>query len=87
MKKTHIIYLHETFRESITRDIGTALTFVALAAFGYFIESASLEWAGIFIAGYITLSSTLSTLKGESKMTPGQAREWLDKNFPTEKGE
>jgi hypothetical protein len=83
-KKTHVVLVHESLRESISRDISTAGIFLLLWSIGYFVGSAALEWIGIAIGGFITVSSALRYFRGnlKNRMTPAQAREWLDREFP-----
>lgn len=82
--KTHIALIHETLGQSIARDLSTAATFIGLWSLGYYAGSAALEWVGVVIAGFILLSRAVLILKGtvDKRMTPEQAREWLDKHFP-----
>ena len=51
---------------------------------GHFAESAALEWAGVTIASLFVFVRMLAIFKGamDKRMTPEQARKWLDERFP-----
>lgn len=82
--KTHIAYIHETWRESLARDLGTVATFLALWSVGHFAESAALEWVGVFFGALFLFVRALRIFKKtvDTRMTPDQARAWLDAKFP-----
>lgn len=84
LKKTHVVYLHETVRESWARNMGTALTILALWSLGAYANSPALEWLGVFMAIILIGAKIVARIKGavDSRMTPDQAREWLDQQFP-----
>lgn len=82
--KTHIALIHETWRESFARDLGTVASFLALWSVGHFADSAALEWVGVFLGAmflFFRVKRILRKTIGD-RMTPDQARAWLDKNFP-----
>lgn len=78
-----LILIHETIRQSYARDIGTFSTIVGLWSLGYFAGSPALEWVGV-IMGIIAIFSRAASMMRNDKvrMTPAQARAWLDANFP-----
>jgi len=84
MDKTHIAYIHETWRESFARDFGTVASFLALWSAGHFAESAALEWVGVVLGCLFLFGRGVHILRKtmDRRMTPDQARAWLDKNFP-----
>lgn len=84
LEKTHVAYIHETIGQSIARDLGTVAIFIVLWSFGYFIGSPALEWVGVLIGGMVVFGRAVAMLKGnlDRRMTPDQAREWLDEHFP-----
>lgn len=84
MEKTHVVYLHETARESWARDAGTFVMIVALWSLGWFADSNALMWVGvlmglvfIFFRAVYRARSALKT-----RMTPTEARAWLETHFP-----
>lgn len=83
-KKTHVAFIHETVRESIARDLSTVAIFVGLWSLGHYADSAALEWAGVVLAFIVVFGRAMAVFKGtmDKRMTPDQARAWLDKNFP-----
>lgn len=82
--KTHIALIHETWRQSVARDLTTAAIFLVLWSIGHFAESAALEWTGVIIAWFVVMGRVIALFKGtiDKRMTPEQAREWLDQHFP-----
>jgi hypothetical protein len=84
--ETHIAYIHETWGQSFARDLTTVMTFIAFWSFGYFVGSAALEWVGVLLGGLLFVMRVTALLKRttDSRMTPDEARAWLDKNFPQE---
>lgn len=82
--KTHIAYIHETWGQSVARDLSTVLIFLALWSFGHFVGSAALEWIGILLGLLILFSRLTALLKKntDNRMTPDEARAWLDERFP-----
>mgnify|MGYP000044169705 CR=1 FL=1 len=85
-EKTHIALIHETWRESAARDLTTAAIFLGLWSVGHFAGSAALEWVGVFFGGLSILARVLAVFKRsvDTRMTPDEAREWLDTKFPPE---
>ncbi len=86
LKKTHVALLHETWRQSAARDLTTAATFVGLWSLGHWAGSSALEWVGVII-GFLALFARVDRLlRGamNKRMTPQQAREWLDREFPND---
>ena len=83
-KKTHVALIHESWKHSAANDLTTVAIFIGLWSFGYFVGSAALEWVGVFIAGFIIFARALGFFKRavDKRMTPKQARLWLDANFP-----
>ncbi|MFE3839605.1 hypothetical protein [Pseudogemmobacter sonorensis] len=83
MSSPKIILIHETARESWSRDFGSAAVIVGLWSLGWFADSASLEWVGVILALLIIASKAQAKISGESEsMSPDEAREWLDRNHP-----
>jgi len=82
--KTHVALIHETWRQSVARDLSTVFTFILLWSFGHYVESAALEWAGIIVGIMCLFARVLVASKRtlDKRMTPDQAREWLDAKFP-----
>lgn len=82
--KTHIALIHETWRESFARDLGTVAAFLLLWSVGHYAESAALEWVGIVLGFMLLIVRAAQYLKRtvDRRMTPDQARAWLDENFP-----
>jgi len=85
-KKTHIALITESWRESVARDLSTAAIFLGLWSIGHYAESAALEWVGVLCGGLLVFGRAMALFKGtmDRRMTPDQARAWLDKNFPKE---
>lgn len=85
VEKTHIAFIHETARESLARDLGTGTMIVALWSLGAYADSAALEWCGVAMGLILISIKATAKLKGriDSRMTPDQARKWLDENFPS----
>lgn len=83
-KKTHIALITESWRESFARDLTTASTFVLLWSIGHFADSAALEWVGVSLGFMMLFTRLLGLLKTnmDNRMTPDEARAWLDKHFP-----
>ena len=87
IEKTHVIMVTETWLESFARDFTTLAIFLAMWSVGYYAESPALQWAGVMLAMIVTFSRAMTLVKGkmqDSRMTPDEAREWLDRNFPRE---
>lgn len=84
VEKTHIAYIHETLGQSVARDLSTALTFLALWSFGHFVGSPALEWIGVLLGLLILFGRLISLAKSaiDKRMTPDEARAWLDERFP-----
>ncbi len=84
MEKTHIVLLHETWEQSAASDLITLATFVALWSLGYFADSAALEWIGVLLGLVFLWLRVMRFLKRSTanRMTPDQARAWLDRRFP-----
>ena len=82
--KTHIFYLHETVGQSYARDAGTFTLILALWSIGHFAQSGALEWIGVLLALLVICGRLVAILKKSAKqrMTPAEARKWLDENFP-----
>lgn len=82
--KTHVAYICETWGQSAARDLTTVACFVGLWSLGYFVGSAALEWVGVLLGGLVLFARILSVFKRsvDTRMTPAQARAWLDKHFP-----
>lgn len=79
-----VIIITETTGQSWTRDIGTFALVLALWAIGHLAESPALEWLGIAAAILITTGKAVSVVKRDGRIfTPQQAREWLDKTYPS----
>jgi len=85
--KTHVALIHETLGQSLARDTSTVFTFIALWSFGWFVGSPALEWIGVILGMFFTFFRALVLFKGtmDKRMTPDEARAWLDRNFPTTK--
>ena len=85
-KTTHIALIHETLRESVARDVSTVAIFVGMWSLGHFAESAALEWAGVLLAATVVFVRALAVFRGnmDRRMTPDEARAWLDRKFPPE---
>lgn len=77
-------YIIENWRQSAARDMTTAAIFLFLWSIGHFANSSALEWIGVVLGGLFTFVRVLAVMRGamESRMTPDEARAWLDKNFP-----
>lgn len=83
--KTHVALIHETWRESAARDLTTVAVFVMLWLLGHFANSAALEWVGVLFGLVFLFIRVLNFFKGtmDKRMTPDEARAWLDEKFPT----
>jgi hypothetical protein len=87
VKFTHVALIHETWRESAARDLTTIVCFLLLWSVGHWASSAALEWVGVAIGGLFLFTRCCVYLKKsvDTRMTPKQARLWLDFNFPESK--
>ena len=83
-EKTHICLVHETWREKLAKDAITAASFIFLWSAGYFADSPALEWAGVAVGGLVLFFRAVLAFKQrvDNNLTPDQAREWLDSEFP-----
>lgn len=84
--KTHVAYITESWVQSAARDLTTGAMFLFLWSVGHFADSAALEWVGVTFGGMFLFLRALAVFKGamDNRMTPDEAREWLDKRFPTQ---
>lgn len=84
IQKTHVALIHETWRQSLARDLSTVATFLFLWSIGYMAGSSALEWVGAVLGCLILVSRAVALLKDmmDKRMTPQEAREWLNRNFP-----
>lgn len=88
-KDTKIVLIHETWAESFLRDATTVAAFLFLWSVGHFTESPAMEWVGVVIGCGFLFARALALIdqKMKTRMTPDEARAWLDENFPNMKGD
>lgn len=80
-----VIFVQESLRVSILRDITTFATIAGLWSLGYFTGSSALEWVGAIIGLIVIVAKAsrwMSSIQERGVMTAAQARAWLDENFP-----
>ncbi len=84
LEKTHVVIIHETVAESWGRDFGTFCLIVGFWSLGYFTDSGGLQWLGVIMALFVTALRILAmtSKRMKSRMTPDEARAWLDREFP-----
>lgn len=78
----HIVIIHETVRESWSRDAGTFVMLLALWGVGRFFGSEALSSAGMLLGILWLIVVGARDLSNTKRMTPAQARAWLDAKFP-----
>src|SRR6056297_859698 len=84
IRNTHVLWLHESVAHSWASDFGSFATVVGMWSLGFFVGSTALEWAGAFLGMMMVVAKAMSFRDKQIKtrMTPSEAREWLDREFP-----
>lgn len=72
--KAEIIYVHETFLESLARDAVTFVTLTACIGVGVYLDSTALQWIGGVMAIVMILSRGNLRIK---RGTPQECANWL----------
>lgn len=83
MSELKVMMLHETILESWGRD---AVTFGLLAVLPWlnfnYLGASGWIYAAISFAWFISLFARISSNAQNNRMTPEEARQWLDEKFP-----
>lgn len=82
--RPEVIFIYETVAQAMARDASVFVTIIALWSIGHWAGSAALEWVGVIIALLVVMARAVRFMerKTKGKMTPREARRWLDEHFP-----
>lgn len=80
-EETKVVLIRENWRESAARDVGTFVLIASLWSLGWYAGSSALEWIGVIFALVLILCRATTIFK-KRRMTPDEARAWLDREFP-----